>query len=111
MTLESPSDKDTLVHEDVSGTNLTIYKSILYNAGKDPVNPKVRRPCKCGNQFARQVRLGNELKLINTCTVCGDQWLDGTRDSDSDTNDNTQTQEMPAEAETQEKPLKNRTEV
>lgn len=87
MTFEAPSDKDTLVHEDVSGTNLTIYKAILYNAGKDPVNPKVKRTCKCGNQFARQVRLGNEMKLINTCTSCGDQWLDGTRDSDLYTQD------------------------
>lgn len=87
MTFEAPSDRDTLVHEDVSGTNLTIYKAILYNAGKDPVNPKVRRACKCGNQFARQVRLGNEMKLINTCTACGEQWLDGTRDSDLYTQD------------------------
>lgn len=87
MTFEAPSDRDTLVHEDVSGTNLTIYKAILYNAGKDPVNPKVKRACKCSNQFARQVRLGNEMKLINTCTSCGDQWLDGTRESDSYTQD------------------------
>lgn len=87
-SFETPSDKDTLVYENVSGTNLTIYKSILFNAGKDPVNPKVRRTCKCGNLFAKQVRLGNEMRLINTCTSCSDQWLEGTRDTDvSDVSD------------------------
>jgi DNA-directed RNA polymerase subunit M/transcription elongation factor TFIIS len=82
VSFEIPSNKDTLVYEDVIGTNLTIYKAILHNAGKDPVNPKVRRHCKCGNQFAKQVRLGHEMKLINTCTTCGNQWLDGTHETD-----------------------------
>jgi hypothetical protein len=83
MTHEKPSDKDSLVYENVTGTNLIIYKSILHNAGRDPVNPIVFRKCKCGNNYARQVRLGNEMKLINTCIECGDQWLDGTRDVDN----------------------------
>ncbi len=82
MTFEKPSDKDTLVYEDVTGTNLIIYKSILKNAGLDPVNPKVFRKCKCGSRFAKQVRLGSEMKLINTCVLCAEQWLDGTRDTD-----------------------------
>ena len=76
--IELPTNEDSLVYKDVTGINLTVYKSILYNAGKDPVNPKVQRLCKCGNEFARQVRLGTEMKLINTCTVCSEQWLDGT---------------------------------
>jgi DNA-directed RNA polymerase subunit M/transcription elongation factor TFIIS len=84
QTFENPSEKDTLVHEDVTGTNLVIYKSILHNAGKDPVNPKVMRKCKCGSNYAKQVRLGDEMKLINTCVDCGTQWLDGTKDDDSD---------------------------
>jgi DNA-directed RNA polymerase subunit M/transcription elongation factor TFIIS len=82
-TLETPGDKDSLVYEDVSGTNLVVYQAILLKAGRDPVNPKVHRTCKCGNKFAKQVRLGNEMKLINTCTKCGEQWLDGTRDTDN----------------------------
>ena len=82
-SIETPSEKDTLVYEDVTGTNLVVFKSILGNAGRDPVNPKVRRACKCGNKFAKQVRLGDEMKLINTCTKCGEQWLDGTRDTDN----------------------------
>ena len=83
MTQEKPTDKDSLVYEKVTGTNLIIYKSILYNAGRDPVNPIVPRKCKCGNEHARQVRLGSEMKLINTCIKCGDQWLDGTREIDN----------------------------
>jgi len=83
MTQEKPSDKDSLVYENVTGTNLIIYKSILHNAGRDPVNPIVFRKCKCGSNTARQVRLGNEMKLINTCIKCSDQWLDGTRDVDN----------------------------
>lgn len=82
MTFEKPSVKDTLVYENVSGPNLAIYRSILKNAGLDPVNPKVRRKCKCGSQFAKQVRLGSEMKLINTCTECSENWIDGTRESD-----------------------------
>ncbi len=88
MHFEMPSARDTLVYENVVGTNLTIYKPILYNAGKDPVNPKVYRMCKCGNKFARQVRLGSEMRLINTCTECSDQWLDGTRENDLDQENN-----------------------
>lgn len=80
---EKPGDTDLMVYEDVSGTNLVIYKSILHNAGKDPVNPKVTRKCKCGSKFAKQVRLGSEMKLINTCVSCGNQWLDGTTDEDA----------------------------
>ncbi len=83
MTFEKPNQRDTLVYEDVTGTNLIIYRSILTNAGRDPVNPKVLRKCKCGSRFARQVRLGNEMKLINTCVLCSEQWLDGTRDTDA----------------------------
>jgi len=79
---ETPSAEDTLVYEDVSGTNLVIYNSILANAGRDQVNPKIRRKCKCGSDLCRQVRLGDEMKLINTCIKCSDQWLDGTRESD-----------------------------
>ena len=82
MTIEQPTDKDTLVHENVTGTNLVIYTSILHNAGRDPVNPKVAKQCNCGYKFSRQVRLGDEMKLINTCIKCNEQWLDGTKDTD-----------------------------
>lgn len=75
--IEKPAASDTLRYEEVSGTNLIIFKGILLNAGKDPVNPKVKKQCKCGNSTVRQVRLGNEMKLVNTCTECNHQWLEG----------------------------------
>jgi len=83
--IEQPSDSDSLRFEEVIGTNFTIYGSILRNAGKDPVNPKVSKLCKCGNKTARQVRLGNEMRLINTCIKCGEQWLDGTVEMENET--------------------------
>ena len=79
---EIPTELDTLRYENVTGTNLVVYKSILLNAGKDPVNPKVKKNCECGNNIVTQVRLGSELKLINTCVKCNKQWVDGTKDTD-----------------------------
>lgn len=73
-----PDANDSLRYEDIKGSNLIIYKTILQNAAKDPVNPKVRKECKCGNDIVTQVRLGDELKLVNTCTKCNKQWLEGT---------------------------------
>ena len=79
---EIPNDKDSLRYEMNTGTNLVVYKSILSKAGKDPVNPKVKKICDCGYDKARQVRLGSEMKLINTCIECNRQWLDGTKETD-----------------------------
>lgn len=81
--IETPNITDSLRYEDVSGTNFAVFKAILTNASKDPVNPKVFKLCKCGNNTAKQVRLGGEMKLINTCISCSEQWLDGTKESDS----------------------------
>jgi DNA-directed RNA polymerase subunit M/transcription elongation factor TFIIS len=79
-TTEEPNVSDSLRFEDVSGTNLGGYKDILLVAGRDPVNPKVDKSCSCGHNRARQVRLGKEMKLINTCIKCNNQWLEGTTD-------------------------------
>lgn len=76
MKFDKAEANDTLVYEKVNRTNLTIYKSILCTAGQDPVNPKVRKNCACGEQFARQVRLGSEMKLIDTCIKCGHQSIE-----------------------------------
>lgn len=81
---EEPAELDYMVYESVSGTNLDIFKSLLSHAGKDPVNPKVFKKCKCGNNIVKQVRLGEEMKLINTCVTCNKQWLDGTLATDID---------------------------
>ena len=74
----TPNDNDMLRYEDIRGTNLIVYKTILQNAGQDPVNPKVIKQCSCGHNIVRQVRLGEDMKLINTCVKCNKQWLEGT---------------------------------
>jgi hypothetical protein len=42
------------------------------------MNPKVKKECSCGSDVVRQVRLGEDMKLINTCINCNKQWLEGT---------------------------------
>lgn len=74
-----PNDADTLRFEEIKGTNLLVYKTILKTAGKDPVNPKVKVECKkCHNDIAKQVRLGEDMRLINICVNCDNQWIEGT---------------------------------
>lgn len=84
QSFEQPSDNDTLVYEEETGTNLITYKAILHRASRDPLNPKVRKECKCGNKLVRQVRLGDEMRLINACIKCNNQWVDGTLDTDNE---------------------------
>ena len=65
------NENDTLVYEESKGTNLNIYKIILDNAAYDPVNPKVMNKCKkCNYEMAKQVRLGDDMRLINICLKC-----------------------------------------
>lgn len=80
--MAEPKDEDTLLYSASSGTNLTIYRSIVEKAAKDPVNPKVEKKCSCGNNIARQIRLGSEMILMNVCTRCENQWIEGSRDID-----------------------------
>jgi len=74
-----PLPDDSLRYEESTGINLLIYKKILQNAAKDPLNPKVLRDCpNCKKKtIIRQVRLGDDLRLINTCIKCEKQWIDG----------------------------------
>jgi DNA-directed RNA polymerase subunit RPC12/RpoP len=72
-----PSDNNTLQYEDVKGANLAIFGTLLHTAKKDPCNPKVYKDCKdCKNDIVTQIRIGQDMKLINTCTNCGKQWFD-----------------------------------
>lgn len=82
QNIETPDAKSTLIYEEVSGTDFNTFKAILHNAGRDQVNPKVYKTCQCGYHICRQVRLGDEMQLINTCVKCNDQWMDGTRSTD-----------------------------
>lgn len=72
----TPNEEDTLRYEDSNNTNLVIYKTILRNAARDPVNPIVKQKCiKCTGELLKQVRIGDDLRLINICMQCNEQWL------------------------------------
>lgn len=73
-----PEPEDTLRFEEIKGTNLSIYKTLLHHAGEDPVNPKIYTNCtKCGNNIAKYVQLGDDMRQINICTNCYKQWIEG----------------------------------
>lgn len=70
------TDDDTLRYEETNEGNLVIFQTILNNAKNDPVNIKEYVSCpKCKNNIAKQVRLGDEMRLINICEKCGFQWV------------------------------------
>jgi hypothetical protein len=72
-----PTVEDTLRYEDVKGANIVASKTILQNMNRDPCNPKVYRNCPtCKHPLARQVRVGEDMRLINACIKCNNQWLD-----------------------------------
>lgn len=72
---EMPAPSDTLRYTSHVGISLAQYKEILTTAGDDPLNPLVELACSCGHNRIRQIRLGAELQLINTCVKCKKQWL------------------------------------
>ena len=68
---------DSLRYEDVKTGNLFIFSKILDNAHRDPVNLKAKKQCKkCKHEFAKQVRLGESLRLINICEKCQNRWVE-----------------------------------
>lgn len=73
-----PGDDDTMMYGESSNTSLVMHKTILQNAGHDPANPKEYRTCgKCKNNIVRQIRIGENKKLINICTKCDEKWIEG----------------------------------
>jgi len=75
LSIYSSKPEDTLRYEEIKGGNILIYDKILSLAALDPVNPKVEIVCpKCSNNIAKQVRLGDDMRLINTCLKCNFQW-------------------------------------
>jgi len=83
VTTIEPTPVDTLQFQSTRVQNYGPYKAILEKAGDDPVNPKAYRKCaKCSATIARQVRIGSELRLINTCMKCKHAWIDGTQETD-----------------------------
>lgn len=70
-----PNEQASQVYERIGGKN-DIYSKILANASKDPMNPKVRVKCiNCDSDIVKQVRLGEDMLLINACVKCHKQWL------------------------------------
>lgn len=73
-----PTDDESMKYEDVTGQNLSVFSTILLNASKDPVNPKVAKNCiKCDSKFVKQVRIGAALQIINACIGCDHRWHEG----------------------------------
>ncbi len=72
-----PKPADTLRMEEVRGTKLLMFKNLLQTAATDPLNPKCFKQCKkCNNNIATRIQLGDDMKLINTCTKCEEKWLE-----------------------------------
>jgi DNA-directed RNA polymerase subunit M/transcription elongation factor TFIIS len=67
--------KDTLLYDNNKNTDTTIHRNILHSAGRDPTNQRVYKTCdKCNNTVATQIRIGDNMVLVNTCVKCGNQW-------------------------------------
>lgn len=71
--------EDTLLYyEDLLSTDsLVQHNTFLKNALKDPTNPRKRKKCpKCKkNELVVYIRLKND--LINVCSKCENQWIEG----------------------------------
>lgn len=66
------NDSDTLVYQETYTNNLYVFRNVIRNASRDPTNLKVQNKCrKCGHNFARQVRIGDNMTLITSCIKCG----------------------------------------
>lgn len=71
------TDEETIRYNKKKEINLMAHTTLLKNAGSDPVNPKVIKKCKkCKNNIVKQIRIGENMKLINTCVKCGEQWME-----------------------------------
>jgi DNA-directed RNA polymerase subunit M/transcription elongation factor TFIIS len=67
---------DSLRYEETKTGALTIYQTILANAVEDPATIRAFMNCpKCKHNTAKQVRLGDELRLINICEKCHMQYI------------------------------------
>ena len=76
QTIYDSSPDDTLRYEEAKDSNLMIFQTIISNARKDPMSIKEKVTCpKCKHGIAKQVRLGEEMRLINICEKCGFQWV------------------------------------
>ena len=67
------SNDNTLVYHESDKNELNDYKVLLANAGKDILNERVELVCgtnNCKGEFAREVRITNDMRLYNVCEKC-----------------------------------------
>ena len=73
-----PNENDFLIYEDGQNINLVASNNILRHATSDLTNEKVhiKGGCaRCKHGFARRVRIGADMRLIDTCIKCKHQIL------------------------------------
>ena len=67
-------EDDVIQFEENSSNNLNMAQILLLHAADDPVNPKIEKKCsKCNHGYARQIRVGKDMRLIDTCIGCKHQ--------------------------------------
>ena len=68
--------EDTLRYEEVEGSDITTYQKQLQKAADDPVGHKIRVTCPaCSHGIARDIIVGDDMKVIYTCLKCRHQWF------------------------------------
>lgn len=77
LTITEPSEKDTLVYEKEKGSNIMSFRTLLLHVADDPVATKIAKKCpECGYTYARQIRIGDDMRLFNSCIKCKYKSLD-----------------------------------
>ncbi len=77
-TSYAPDDEDTLRFERIKESNVMIFEKILNKAVDDPATIKAYVKCiktDCSGKIAKQVRVGDDMRLYNICMKCRTQWL------------------------------------
>ena len=62
---------------EINNKNNAIHTiKLLSHAKDDPVNPKIKISCKkCNYNFAKQIRINQDMTLINICINCNNKWI------------------------------------
>ena len=72
-----PEPVDTLRYEKNKVMDTAIHELALTRAADDPTNIKANIKCinSCGGTIVKQIRVGDDMKLFNTCLKCKTSWL------------------------------------
>jgi DNA-directed RNA polymerase subunit M/transcription elongation factor TFIIS len=73
------SPDDTLIYENITGGDISIFEDYLRSAIKDPTVMLINTKCinsKCDGKLAKRARIETgDVKVFNVCASCGVQWL------------------------------------